>query len=33
MLITIGVLLVSGQWDHLMNVLRADVGQNSGFNV
>jgi cytochrome c-type biogenesis protein len=33
LLITIGVLLISGQWDHLMNVLRADLGQNTGFDV
>jgi cytochrome c-type biogenesis protein len=33
LLIAIGVLLVSGQWDHWMNVLRADVGPNAGFEV
>lgn len=33
MLIAIGILLLTGEWDHLMNVLRADVGPNSGFNV
>lgn len=33
LLIVIGVLLVTGEWNHLMNVLRADVGQNSGFDV
>ncbi|WP_375489705.1 cytochrome c biogenesis CcdA family protein [uncultured Jatrophihabitans sp.] len=33
LLIVIGVLLVSGEWNHLMDVLRANVGQNSGFDV
>ncbi len=33
LLIVIGVLLVTGEWDHLMNVLRAKVGQDSGFDV
>lgn len=33
LLIGIGALLISGQWDHLMNVLRADLGQNTGFDV
>jgi cytochrome c-type biogenesis protein len=32
-LIAIGVLLLTGQWDHWMNVLRADVGPNAGFEV
>ena len=33
LLIVIGVLLVTGEWDHLMNVLRADVGGSSGIDV
>jgi cytochrome c-type biogenesis protein len=33
LLIGIGVLLVTGEWDHLMNVLRANVGQETGFDV
>jgi cytochrome c-type biogenesis protein len=33
LLIAIGVLLVTGEWDHLMNVLRANVGQETGFDV
>lgn len=33
LLIAIGVLLVSGEWDHLMNVLRADFGSASGISV
>lgn len=33
LLIGIGVLLVTGEWDHWMNVLRADVGPASGFDV
>jgi cytochrome c-type biogenesis protein len=33
LLIAIGVLLVTGEWDHLMNVLRANVGQETGIDV
>jgi cytochrome c-type biogenesis protein len=33
LLITIGVLLITGEWDHLMNVLRADVGADAGISV
>jgi cytochrome c-type biogenesis protein len=33
LLIVIGVLLVTGEWNHLMNVLRAKVGVDSGFSV
>jgi cytochrome c-type biogenesis protein len=33
LLITIGVLLVSGEWTHLMDQLRAQVGPASGFEV
>jgi cytochrome c-type biogenesis protein len=33
LLIAIGVLLLTGQWDHLMNVLRANVGPEAGFQV
>jgi cytochrome c-type biogenesis protein len=33
LLITIGALLLSGEWDHLMNVLRANVGPAAGFEV
>jgi cytochrome c-type biogenesis protein len=33
LLIAIGVLLLSGAWDHLMNVLRANVGSDAGFQV
>jgi cytochrome c-type biogenesis protein len=33
LLIAIGVLLLSGEWDHLMNVLRANVGPQAGFQV
>lgn len=32
-LIVIGILLVTGEWNHLMNLLRARVGQSSGFDV
>ena len=32
-LIAIGVLLLSGEWDHWMNLLRANVGADSGINV
>ena len=32
-LIAIGILLLSGQWDHWMNLLRANVGPDSGINV
>jgi cytochrome c-type biogenesis protein len=33
LLITIGVLLVTGEWAHLMDQLRAQVGPASGFEV
>jgi cytochrome c-type biogenesis protein len=33
LLIGIGVLLVTGAWDHWMNLLRAKVGSTSGFDV
>jgi cytochrome c-type biogenesis protein len=33
LLIVIGVLLVTGEWNHLMDVLRANVGSNAGFDV
>lgn len=33
LLIVIGVLLVTGEWNHLMNVLRARVGPGAGFDV
>jgi cytochrome c-type biogenesis protein len=33
LLVAIGALLLSGEWDHLMNVLRADLGSASGFDV
>ncbi|HZC70075.1 MAG TPA: cytochrome c biogenesis protein CcdA [Jatrophihabitans sp.] len=33
LLITIGVLLVTGEWNHWMNLLRAKVGTTSGFDV
>jgi cytochrome c-type biogenesis protein len=33
LLIGIGVLLVTGAWDHWMNLLRAQVGTASGFDV
>jgi cytochrome c-type biogenesis protein len=33
LLIAIGALLLSGEWDHLMNVLRANVGPDAGFEV
>jgi cytochrome c-type biogenesis protein len=33
LLIAIGVLLVTGEWDHLMNVLRANVGTDTGIQV
>jgi cytochrome c-type biogenesis protein len=33
LLITIGVLLVSGAWDHLVNLLRTNVGPGAGFEV
>jgi cytochrome c-type biogenesis protein len=32
-LIAIGILLLSGEWDHWMNLLRANVGADSGINV
>ena len=32
-LIVIGVLLVTGEWNHWMDELRADVGPTSGFEV
>jgi hypothetical protein len=32
-LIVIGVLLVTGEWNHLMNLLRARVGQSSGIDI
>ena len=33
LLITIGVLLVSGEWNHWMDELRAQVGQGSGIDI
>jgi cytochrome c-type biogenesis protein len=33
LLIAIGVLLLTGEWDHLMNVLRANVGPEAGIQV
>jgi cytochrome c-type biogenesis protein len=33
LLIVIGVLLVSGEWAHLMDLFRAQVGPASGFDV
>jgi cytochrome c-type biogenesis protein len=33
LLITLGVLLVSGAWDHLVNLLRTNVGPGAGFEV
>jgi cytochrome c-type biogenesis protein len=33
LLMTIGVLLVTGAWDHLMNVLVSKVGTHSGIEV
>jgi cytochrome c-type biogenesis protein len=33
LLIVIGILLVTGEWNHLMNVLRARVGPDAGFDV
>jgi cytochrome c-type biogenesis protein len=33
LLVAIGVLLVTGEWDHLLNELRAQVGQSSGFDL
>ena len=33
LLIVIGVLLVTGEWNHLMDVLRANVGSDAGFDV
>lgn len=33
LLIGIGVLLVSGEWNHWMNELRANVGPASGFEI
>lgn len=33
LLIAIGVLLVTGTWDHLMDVLRANVGPNAGVQL
>jgi len=33
LLIVIGVLLVTGEWTHLMDVFRAQVGPASGFDV
>jgi cytochrome c-type biogenesis protein len=33
LLIAIGVLLVTGEWNHLMDELRANVGPASGFDV
>jgi cytochrome c-type biogenesis protein len=32
-LIAIGVLLVTGEWDHLMNVLRSKFGADTGIEV
>ena len=33
LLIVIGVLLVTGEWNHLMNELRANVGVDAGIDV
>jgi cytochrome c-type biogenesis protein len=33
LLITFGALLISGEWDHLMNVLRAHINPAAGFEV
>jgi cytochrome c-type biogenesis protein len=33
LLVAIGVLLVTGTWDHLMNLLRADVGNSTGIEI
>jgi cytochrome c-type biogenesis protein len=33
LLITIGILLVSGEWNHWMDELRANVGPASGFEI
>jgi hypothetical protein len=33
LLIVIGVLLVTGSWDHLMSELRVSVGPRSGIDV
>lgn len=33
LLMTIGVLLVTGEWDHLMAVLRSSVGSDTGIQV
>jgi cytochrome c-type biogenesis protein len=33
LLIGIGVLLVTGEWNHWMDQLRATVGPSSGFDV
>ena len=33
LLIVIGILLVTGQWDHWMNELRAQFGTSTGFDV
>jgi cytochrome c-type biogenesis protein len=33
LLIAIGVLLVTGEWDHLMNVLRANIDPAAGIDV
>jgi cytochrome c-type biogenesis protein len=33
LLVTIGVLLVTGEWTHLMDQLRANVGPAAGFDV
>lgn len=33
LLIAIGVLLLTGEWDHWMNILRANVGPESGIDV
>jgi cytochrome c-type biogenesis protein len=33
LLVVIGVLLVTGQWDHWMNDLRAQFGTSTGFDV
>jgi hypothetical protein len=32
-LIVIGILLVTGMWDHWMDELRANFGPTSGFEV
>ena len=33
LLIVIGVLLVTGEWNHLMNELRSNVGVDAGFDL